>query len=67
MNNTPHVVTLGELARRLRLSKRWLAAETKAGRIPSLKAGRRTLYNPEAVREALAELAADGKGAARAE
>jgi excisionase family DNA binding protein len=67
MEHTRHVVTLKELARRLRLSKRWLAAETKAGRIPSLKAGRQTLYNPEAVLKALATRAADGVGAARAE
>lgn len=41
------------LARKLRVSAAWLKAETDAGRIPHLKAGRRTLYSLEAVRRAL--------------
>ena len=46
------------LARRLRLPAAWLEAEAKAGRIPCLRAGRRTLYNPEAVERVLLERAA---------
>ena len=53
------IMTLSELAWELRLSKSWLKAQTKAGRIPSLKAGQKTIYNPDAVRRALAVLAAE--------
>lgn len=53
------IMQLEELARELRLSKTWLKAQTKAGRIPSFKAGMKTIYNPEAVRKALADLAAE--------
>ena len=49
------IVTLEELARRLPVSKRWLQREAIAGRIPSLRAGNRRLFNQDAVRPALAE------------
>lgn len=52
------LIRIDELARELRLQRRWLSAETKAGRIPCLKAGGDILYNPEAVQNALAERAA---------
>ena len=52
------IVTLEELARRLPVSKRWLQREAIAGRIPSLRAGNRRLFNQDAVRRALAERAA---------
>jgi excisionase family DNA binding protein len=58
MDNNPQIVPLDELARRLRLSRRWLWQEADAGRIPSLKAGRRRLFNPAAVEAALAGRAA---------
>lgn len=51
------VNTLG-LARRLRLPAAWLRAEAVAGRIPSLRAGRRLLFNVEAVERTLLERAA---------
>lgn len=60
---TPHpqdIVTLDELARRLKLSKAWLHREANAGRIPSLRAGKRRLFNPAAVGASLAERAATG-------
>lgn len=41
------------LASKLRVSAAWLKTETDAGRIPHLKAGRRTLYSLEAVRRTL--------------
>ena len=59
MYHTTHLVTLEELARRLPVSKRWLEREARAGRIPSLTAGRRRLFNLEAVRAAIAERAAN--------
>jgi len=62
---TPHqLVTLEELARRLPVSKRWLQREALAGRIPSLVAGKRRLFNTEAVRAAIAERAAKAEGGA---
>lgn len=60
MTNTPprNIVPLEGLARRLRVSKAFLHREAIAGRIPSLRAGKRRLFNPEAVEAALAERAA---------
>lgn len=59
-NSTSDIVLLDELARRLRLPKSFLERETRAGRIPSLRAGNRRVFNPEAVQRALAEQAARG-------
>ena len=59
-----NLVTLDELSRRLRLSKRWLRQEAAAERIPSLKAGQRRVFNVDAVRRILAERAATIGGAA---
>ena len=52
------VVNVADLARRLRLSRRWLHGEAVAGRIPSLKAGHQRLFDVEAVRRSLAARAA---------
>lgn len=49
---------LADRFRRFGLSKAWLKAEAEAGRIPSLRAGRRLLFDPEAVEAALLERAA---------
>jgi len=46
------------LSTRLRLPPHWLRAEALAGRIPCLKIGRKLLFNPSAVEQALAERAA---------
>lgn len=51
-------ITLDQLSRKLSISRRWLSTEAKAGRIPSLVAGRRRLFNVAAVRAALADRAA---------
>lgn len=59
MNDNDALLTLGELANRLSLSKRWLKQEAEAARIPSLLAGRRRLFNEKAVREQLAIRAAN--------
>ena len=48
--------TLRDLAQRFRrygLSIAWLQREAQAGRIPSFKAGRRLLFDPDAVEAAL--------------
>ena len=55
--------TLRMLAQHLRrygLSMSWLKAEAEAGRIPCFKAGKRLLFDPEAVERAL--IARAGKG-----
>jgi hypothetical protein len=58
MENTTSILNVLGLARRLGLPAAWLKAEAKAGRIPSLRAGRRLLFNPEAVERVLLERAA---------
>jgi hypothetical protein len=55
-------IPLHRLAARLRLPSEWLKAEADAGRIPCLRVGRRTLFNPEAVERAIADLAAGPAG-----
>jgi len=51
------LVSLARMARRLGVTQRWLRDQTDAGRVPCLRAGRRLLYVPVAVQDALAELA----------
>lgn len=48
------LTSLSGLAQKLNLSREWLRAEADAGRIPFLKAGRRKLFNLEAVKRTLA-------------
>jgi hypothetical protein len=56
------LVTAHGLALELRpLSAAWLKAEAEAGRIPCLRAGRRLLFNVEAVKAVLLERAATEK------
>ena len=57
------LVNLMGLARRFHLPAAWLKAEAKAGRIPVLRAGRRLLFNPEAVERVLLDRAAECEGA----
>ncbi len=52
------VLSLCRMARRAGVTQQWLKAEAEAGRIPCLKAGKRFLFSPPAVLEALAVLAA---------
>lgn len=52
------LVSLMGLKRALHLPAVWLKAEALAGRIPSLKAGNRLLFNAEAVERALLDRAA---------
>lgn len=58
IQNPSEIVPIEVLAKRLRLSKAFLKRETRAGRIPALRAGNQTRYNPEAVIAALANRAA---------
>lgn len=58
--NCKQLNTLRMLARRLQrfgLSMAWLKAEAEAGRIPCLRAGRRLLFDPDAVEQELIERA----------
>lgn len=56
--NATKLVSVRGLANRLKLPAAWLKAEAQAGRIPSLRVGRRLLFNLEAVERALLERAA---------
>ena len=56
--NTTKLISVRGLADRLKLPAAWLKAEAEAERIPSLRAGRRLLFNPEAVEQVLLERAA---------
>lgn len=55
---TTRLVTVRGLADRLKLPAAWLRTEAEAGRIPSLRAGRRLLFNPTAVERVLLNRAA---------
>jgi len=59
---TNELTSLHGLAKELRLPIQWLKVEADAGRIPCLRAGRKRLFNPEAVLNVLAERAAQGGG-----
>ena len=59
------VLSLGRQARRLGVTKKWLQAEAEAGRVPSLKAGGRYLFDPEAVQKVLHDRAGKGGRHAR--
>ena len=52
------LLSLSRLARRLGVTQQWLRHQADAGKIPCLKAGKRYLFNPVAVQEALAAKAA---------
>ena len=56
-DTAPKILDLDELARTLRLSRRWLREQARRGSIPSLRAGRQLVFNPDAVREAIARQA----------
>ena len=59
-------MSLRRTAARLGVPIAWLKTEAEARRIPSLRAGRRLLFNPEAVEQVLLERAAgtnhEGRG-----
>jgi hypothetical protein len=51
------LLPIGPTARRFRIPVKWLRSEAEAGRVPSLKAGRAILFDPEAVEAVLLERA----------
>ena len=51
------LLPIGPMARRLRVSVRWLRSEAEAGRLPHVKAERQYLFDPEAVERVLLERA----------
>lgn len=57
---TSELLSLLRMARRLGVTQQWLRAEADAGRVPCLKAGKRYLFNADAVQQALADKAAQG-------
>jgi hypothetical protein len=60
------LLTLHQLATRLRLSREWLRGEALAGRLPCLRAGRKLLFNLSTVERILAERAATNREVAHA-
>jgi hypothetical protein len=62
MSTTIYISAM-ELASELGLPLAWLKTEAKAGRIPSLRVGRRQLFNVESVRRALADRTEGGRDA----
>ncbi len=61
METDNQLLALHALASAIKLPAPWLRAESDAGRIPFLQAGRRRLYSLEAVRNALLRRAAEGE------
>jgi len=53
-----NLTNLAGLANTLRLSRDWLKSEADEGRIPSLKVGRKRLFNIQTVSQILSERAA---------
>lgn len=51
------VLGLNRMARRLRVTQKWLKEEADAGRLPYLKAGTRYLFDPQTVEQVLKQRA----------
>lgn len=60
------LLTLPRLARHLGVTATWLRAEADAGRLPCLKAGRRYLFDPQAVEAVLLQRASKRSAATTA-
>lgn len=60
------LIPLNEMARRLRVTLKWLRGEADAGRIPHLNADGRILVDPKVVEDVLAERARTRPEAAHA-
>ncbi len=56
----PRLLSLGQMARRLRVPVKWLREEADAGRIPGLKAGKAYLFDRETVERVLLDRARQG-------
>lgn len=57
------LLPVGPMARRLRVSVKWLRAEADAGRLPHVRADRAFLFDPDAVERVLLERAQEPNGA----
>ena len=57
MKTTKTLLTLGAMARQLKVETKWLKAEAEAGGLPHLKAGERYLFEPETVKSILVKRA----------
>jgi len=55
--NPKMFLAMEEMARRAGIPVAWLRREVQAGRIPCLKIGRKLLFNPTLVEQALLDLA----------
>jgi hypothetical protein len=51
------ILSLSRMSRRAGVTQHWLRHEAEAGRVPCLRVGKRLLFSPPAVLEALAVLA----------
>jgi len=51
------LLPLGSMARRLKVSSRWLRIEAESGRLPHLKADNQILFEPNTVIDILVERA----------
>ena len=60
METTRKLVPAGPMARRLRVTVKWLRGEAEAGRLPHLKADKVFLFAPDAVESALLKRAQEG-------
>jgi hypothetical protein len=58
METNEKLLTTRGIARHFGLPFDWVIAEAKAGRLPHLRAGKRRLFNVDAVLQALLEAAA---------
>ena len=56
----PSLLTVGQMARQLRVPVRWLRAEAEAERVPHLKAETVLLFEPGTVEQVLVERARQG-------
>ena len=57
VNTQTKLLLVGPMARRLRVSVKWLRDEAEAGRIPHVRADRVILFDPEDVERVLLERA----------
>lgn len=62
LHSAPTYVPIKNAAASLGLPAAWLKAEAEAGRVPSIVAGRRRLFDLDQVRRALNERAAEPAG-----
>jgi hypothetical protein len=59
MTDKPNVLTLGPMARRLRVPVQWLRKQAEAGEVPCIRDGEVFLFAPDAVEAALFKRAAE--------